>query len=49
MIPVIVGPIAGANIITKALTPITAPSFCGGKINIATVNIKGRIKPVPIP
>ena len=47
--PVSVGPIAGANIITNAQIPRTAPSFWGGKICIATANINGRIKPVPIP
>lgn len=40
---------AGANIMTKAQIPRTAPSFCGGKICIATANINGKIKPVPIP
>ena len=47
--PVSVGPIAGANIITSAQIPNTAPSFWGGKICIATANISGRINPVPIP
>lgn len=40
---------AGANMMTKASTPLTEPSFCIGKIIIATVNIKGRMIPVPIP
>ena len=47
--PVTVGPIAGANMMTSALMPIASPSFFGGKISIATVNISGRISPVPIP
>ena len=47
--PVKVGPIAGANIITKAHIPMTAPIFWGGKISNATVNMSGRISPVPIP
>ncbi len=47
--PVKVGPIAGANIITRAHIPRTAPIYFGGKICITTANISGRIKPVPIP
>ena len=47
--PVKVGPIAGANMITKAQMPIMLPIFLGGKICITIVNISGRIKPVPIP
>lgn len=47
--PVKVDPTAGANIITSAHIPITAPIFCGGKICITTANINGRINPVPIP
>lgn len=47
--PVKVGPIAGANIITKARTPLTVPNLLGGKINIAIVNINGKMIPVPIP
>lgn len=47
--PVKVGPIAGANMITKARTPLTVPNLFGGKINIAIVNIKGKMIPVPIP
>lgn len=47
--PVIVGPIAGASMITMAQPPIAAPSFWGGKICMATVNISGRTMPVPTP
>ena len=47
--PVKVGPIAGANIITKAKTPLTVPNLFGGKINIAIVNINVKMIPVPIP
>ena len=47
--PVKVGPIAGANMITKAQMPIMLPIFFGGKICITIVNISGRIRPVPIP
>lgn len=47
--PVKVGPTAGANIITSEQTPIAVPIFCGGKMFIATVNINGKIVPVPIP
>ena len=47
--PVRVGPIAGANIITKARIPLTVPNLLGGKINIAIVNINGKMIPVPIP
>ena len=47
--PVKVGPMAGANMITNAMIPFTAPNFWGGKICIATANISGKISPVPIP
>ena len=47
--PVKVGPFAGANMITKARTLLTVPNLFGGKINIAIVNIKGKMIPVPIP
>lgn len=47
--PVKVGPMAGANIMTNPLTPITVPIFCGGKTCIVTANVSGRISPVPIP
>ena len=47
--PVKVGPTAGANMMTSEQTPIAVPIFCGGKMFIATVNINGKIVPVPIP
>ena len=49
IIPEIVGPIAGANIITRAAIPRAAPSLSGGKILIAIENISGKIIPVAIP
>ena len=49
MIPEIVGPIAGANMITKAAIPKAAPNLSGGKILIAIENISGKIIPVAIP
>lgn len=47
--PVNVGPIAGANIITNEHRPMIVPNFCGGKITMATLNMSGKINPVPIP
>ena len=47
--PVSVGPTAGANMMTSEQAPMAVPSFSGGKMFIATVNMRGRIVPVSIP
>ncbi|MNI49855.1 hypothetical protein D3C73_1044900 [compost metagenome] len=45
--PAMVGPIAGATIITRPISPIAAPLFSGGMITRIVLNISGRSSAVP--
>lgn len=47
--PAKVGPMAGANMMTRAVTPMAAPSLWGGMTSMTMANIIGRMRPVPIP
>ncbi|MNE42223.1 hypothetical protein D3C80_1363350 [compost metagenome] len=46
--PAIVGPIAGATIMTRPMSPIAAPLFSGGMMTRIVLNISGRSSAVPI-
>lgn len=45
--PEIVGPTAGANIITSPIIPIAEPRLCSGKISKIVLNINGSNSAVP--
>ncbi|MNP28234.1 hypothetical protein D3C76_1211890 [compost metagenome] len=46
--PEILGPLAGANMITKPINPMAAPRFSIGKITNMVLNISGNNSAVPI-
>ena len=48
-IPASVGPMAGANMMMSALTPIAWPILWGGITSSVMANISGRTSPVPMP
>ncbi len=49
MMPDRVGPIAGANMMISAVSPMALPMPAGGNTSSTTANIMGRIRPVPMP
>jgi len=49
MMPERVGPMAGANMMIRAVRPIAAPIFTGANTSRTTANIMGSTRPVPTP
>lgn len=47
--PARVGPMTGANMMTRPATPLAAPICCGGNTRIIAAYIVGSTTPVPTP